>query len=372
MKATSANATRILIVGGGVMGCATAWRLSQSGFRVTILEKSIPGAEASSAAAGMLAPMAEAHADDALARLMNASMALYGEFSRELLDFTGIDIGYKQEGSIRVARTPEELESLRLKEAWRDPKWLTETQIQKLEPGVGNICGGLFYSEDGKVDPVLLMQAVRAAAEKSGCEFMSHAQVSSVFKSSKGQVKGVKLSNGELIEADHVIIAAGSWTNQIDGLELKKQTIIPARGQIIQLTLELPPVKRVIFAPDVYVVPREDGRCLIGSTLEFVGYERKVTAQAIQELLGRALSLIPTLKNASFGPTWCNFRPYTQDELPLLGQSPHAGLSFAAGHYRTGILLTPITAAILQAELGEKTLPLDIAAYSPGRSIPLS
>jgi len=164
-------------------------------------------------------------------------------------------------------------------------------------------------------------------------------------------------------------VAAGSWTSLIDGLGIPAGRVIPARGQIIELELPAPPLSHVVFGPGVYLVPRDDGRVLIGSTLEFVGYERQVTAGAVRDLLQNATALVPSLERAALRDTWSNFRPYTKDELPLLGPTPIPGLFLSSGHYRNGILLAPISAEIVRAAVLGQRAPLALEAFRPGREL---
>ena len=176
------------------------------------------------------------------------------------------------------------------------------------------------------------------------------------------------LDDGKELRAPNVVVAAGSWTSLIDGLGLPAGRVIPARGQIVELELPTPPLSHVVFGPGAYLVPRDDGRVLVGSTLEFVGYEREVTAGAVRDLLVHATALVPSLERASVRATWSNFRPYTKDHLPLLGRTPIGGLFLSTGHYRNGILLAPISAEIVRAAVLGQRPPVALAAFSPERA----
>jgi glycine oxidase len=168
-------------------------------------------------------------------------------------------------------------------------------------------------------------------------------------------------------EAPCVVLAAGSWSTEVAGAPLAPDSVIPARGQIVELELPAPPLEHVVFGPRCYLVPRDDGRVLVGATVEFVGYRREVTARAVRDLLDAALRLAPVLEGATLRGSWSSFRPYTRDELPLLGRSAVEGLLLATGHYRNGILLAPITAEIIRAlVVGEKT-PVDTAPFESSR-----
>ena len=164
-------------------------------------------------------------------------------------------------------------------------------------------------------------------------------------------------------------MAAGSWTTLIDGLGLPSGQVVPARGQIIELELPAPPLSHVVFGPGAYLVPRDDGRLLVGSTLEFVGFEREVTAGAVRDLLTSATRIVPGLARAALRGTWSNFRPYTKDELPLLGPTKIDRLFLSTGHYRNGILLAPISAEIVRAAVLGQRPPIALAAFRPERSL---
>jgi glycine oxidase len=175
------------------------------------------------------------------------------------------------------------------------------------------------------------------------------------------------LEDDAILEADVVVVAAGSWTPLIDGLPLGRTDVIPARGQVVELKCPRPPVERLIFGAGAYLVPRADGRVLVGSTLEFVGFTKAVTAKGVRDLLIAATRLIPGLEEAEVLRTWSNFRPYTKDHLPLLGKTSVEGLLLASGHYRTGILLAPATAKIITALALGKRPALDLSPFDPLR-----
>jgi glycine oxidase len=166
------------------------------------------------------------------------------------------------------------------------------------------------------------------------------------------------------------VVAAGSWTTLIEGLPLRSGSVRPARGQIVELCSPAPLLGRVVYGPRCYLVPRDDGRTLVGSTLEFVGYQRDVTAAAVRDLLSAAIELVPCLGQASVNAAWSSFRPYTEDELPLLGPAGVPGLTLATGHYRNGILLAPITAEITSAVVRGVRPPIPLDAFSPSRAAP--
>jgi glycine oxidase len=224
------------------------------------------------------------------------------------------------------------------------------------------------FPDDSRIDPPRLLRALRIAAERAKVEFRSGAWVRGVALEGK-RASGVTLDDGSVVRAGHVIVAAGSWSSLVEGVPAPEGGVIPARGQIVELMLPTPLFGPVLFGPSCYLVPRDDGRVLIGSTLEFVGYRREVTAAAVRNLLDAAITLLPALAEASLNGAWSNFRPYTKDALPLIGETGVKGLLLATGHYRNGILLAPITAEIIAALVLGEAPPIALEALSPLRSV---
>lgn len=360
----------VVIVGGGVMGCAAAYELATRGVAVTVLERSVPGAEASSAAAGILGAQVEAHHPGPMTELGLASLKLYPALVKELERVSGVGLGFRRSGVLKVGFAASDVQQLARERAWQQRQGLpiaklSGPELRKREPALSpELSGGLWFENDATLDPRSLLSGLRVAAEKSGARFQSGAFVKRVAEDN-GRAIGVELSDGSVVKGSHVVLAAGSWTSLVSQSEAPR--VVPARGQIVELRSSVPPLSSIVFGPDCYVVPRADGRVLIGSTLEFVGYKREVTAAAVAKLLSAAIRLVPTLGDAELSSTWSSFRPYTSDELPLLGPSKTPGLIMMSGHYRNGILLAPISARIVAAcVLGQKP-PVDLAPFSPDR-----
>jgi len=366
-------AVDVLIIGGGIMGTSAAWELARHGAKCLVLERSVPGAEASSAAAGILGAQAEAHAPGPMTDLCLASRARYAKFAATLSKETRIDVGYRECGVLRVAFGRAAASKLTEEVAWQSKRplavqRLAARELAALEPGLsGKLTGGVRFAADSRVEPRALLRALHVAAVAAGVRFQSGAFVRRVALEGNRAV-GVVLDDGKELRAPNVVVAAGSWTSLIDGLGLPAGRVIPARGQIVELELPTPPLSHVVFGPGAYLVPRDDGRVLVGSTLEFVGYEREVTAGAVRDLLVHATALVPSLERASVRATWSNFRPYTKDHLPLLGRTPIGGLFLSTGHYRNGILLAPISAEIVRAAVLGQRPPVALAAFSPERA----
>jgi glycine oxidase len=362
----------VVIVGGGVMGCAAAYELSRRGIAATVLERSVPGAEASSAAAGILGAQVEAHHPGPLTDLGLLSRKLYPELVAALERDSGIAIGYRRSGVLKVAFESAEVALLSRELDWQKRAKLrlervTAAVLAKREPALSRqLAGGVWFEDDARLEPRALLSALRIAAEKAGALFRSGSFVKRVALEDERAV-GVELDDGSLVRGSHVVLAAGSWTSLLTGQSNDAPRVVPARGQIVELKTSVPLLDAVVFGPDCYLVPRQDGRVLIGSTLEFVGFRREVTAGAVAKLLAAAIRLVPALADAELSSSWSSFRPYTADELPLLGPSSTPGLILMSGHYRNGILLAPISARIVADTVSGKKPPLDLGPFAPER-----
>jgi glycine oxidase len=371
MHRSGSRSPDVVIVGGGVIGCACAWELARNGVRTVVLERSVPGAEASSAAAGLLGAHIESEEPGPMAELCRKSAGRYPSFARRLKEETEIDVEYRRCGILSVAFRHEALAALQREYAWQIRAGFRVEKrdaaaLLRAEPGLGRkLAGGLCFEDDARVDPRRLLTALHLAAAKRGVGFQSGTYVRRVL-AGEGTARGVELEDGSRLLAGHVVIAAGSWTTLIDGLDMPERSVIPARGQIIELQAETK-LRHVVFGPHCYLVPRDDGRVLVGSTLEFVGYRKQVTAAAAHRLLGAAIRLVPALGGATLSGHWSNFRPYTPDRLPLLGATSVPRTLLATGHFRTGILLAPITAEIIGALVRGKRPPLSLEPFEPRR-----
>ncbi|HET9930814.1 MAG TPA: FAD-dependent oxidoreductase, partial [Polyangiaceae bacterium] len=294
------------------------------------------------------------------------------DWARALSEATGIDVEFRRSGVLRVA-FEDESQAKTLSEHGFQKKHgckleaLRGAALKRAVPALGpDARAAVRFAEDGRIDPPKLLRALRIAAERHGAEFRSGALVKRVV-TSEGRADGVLLDSGDVIKANKVVVAAGSWSSLVDGVALPEGGVIPARGQIVELNLSAPVFEPVLFGPKCYLVPRDDGRVLVGSTLEFVGYRREVTAIAVRDLLDAAIQLVPALARATLGSTWSNFRPYTKDGAPFIGEAAIEGILFATGHYRNGILLAPATASLVAALVLGKKPALKLDAWSPRR-----
>ncbi len=353
------------IVGGGVIGCSIAWRLAQAGLSVTVIERGKVGQEASWAAGGMLAPFAEADRSDAFLDLALQSRVLYAEFARELLAATGVDIEYRSEGTLYLALSEEDEEELEHRWQWQHEaglqvKKLTVDCVRKLEPQLNvALRWALKFPDDHQVNNRKLTMAVESAARQAGAEILPNTGVQNLLLSGN-QVNGVATSQGE-IKADIVIIAAGCWSK----LLCAKLPIEPVHGQMMAIKMTAPFLQHVIYSPRGYLIPRQNGIVIAGSTTENKGFEKEVTAGGLAQIIANAREITPQLQNWEIKETWSGLRPGSPDERPILGTDPQiTGLLYATGHYRNGILLTPITAQVITEIILRGASEIDLAPFS--------
>lgn len=339
---------RVIVIGAGIMGCGSALALARRGVKdVVVLERAVPGAEASSAAAGMLAAQVEAKSPaerDAFVRARDG----YAAFAEELRELSGLDVGYRKSGVLDLATTDEELRPLAQlvdtdAAAGLRAELLDAAAVRAIEPEIApGIAGGAWFPDEAQVDPPRLLRALVAAVARAQVTIRSGAVVASLLQEG-GRCRGVALQDGESIAADVVVLAAGSWSSLVPGVPVSLPKVRPVRGQLVLLEERPPRLSSIVFGAGGYLVPRGDGRVVCGSTMEDVGHRREVTAGGISSILERATRIAPRLATAEFSRAWCNFRP-SVDGAPLVGASPLPGLVLATGHHRNGILLAKTTA----------------------------
>lgn len=361
-------ALSVVLIGGGIMGSASALALARRGDVVTVLERAVPGAEASSAAAGILGAQAEAHAPGEETDLLLHSRSLYDAFAADLVASTGIDVGFRPCGVLRVGEKEKLVDEM----SWQRAAGLAVHDfegdaLRALEPALSPATRfAVRFAGDAQIDPQKLFRAVQIAATRAGVVYRPGTQVRRVVVEG-GRARGVALEDGSFVAADVVVLAAGSWSTLVDGIDLPRDAVQPARGQIVELSLRMPPLRNVVFGEGVYLVPRDDGRVLLGSTLELVGYTKDVTARGVRDLLLAATRVCPALEDASFTGAWSSFRPFPKDGRLLLGRSSIEGLVHATGHHRNGILLAPATARVVAAACHDE--PYEVPAVTRGRRV---
>jgi glycine oxidase len=368
----------VAVVGGGVIGLSVAWRASQRRLRVVVLERDEPGAGTSSVAAGMLAPVTEASlADQAVLGLGLLSAQLYPNFVAELRRAVPeIDPGYLTCGTLAVARDRDEAEALARELQVRrhlglEVQRLRPSEARRLEPALApTVRLALQAASDHAIDPRRLTAALVPACRDAGAEIRSGAAVAALETGSDGLVAGVRLTSGELISAAQVVIAAGTWAGEIEGIPDAAQVPLhPVKGQITRLRDPGGPglLSHVLRLGSGYLVPRGDGRYVLGATMEERGFDTTVTAGAVYELLRDVGELVPGVSELVIEELSAGLRPATPDNAPAIGPSAVPGLHYAVGHYRNGILLAPVTAEILATVLAGEALPDYAAPFSPNR-----
>jgi glycine oxidase len=342
----------VVVCGAGVIGCAIARELARSGARVILIDRDRPAAEASGAAAGLLTSQADAASDSSFARLCHGSGALYPALVRELSEETGIDVHYSPCGTVRLpedaadARAMDDLARWQRSAGWRVESIPAEA-LGALSGGAlapQNSGGALHFPDEAVVDNRELVRAFKTDAERHGARVLTGCEVRAI-RIEHGACAGVRTSGGD-IAAGAVVDAAGAWADFDPALPFPIP-IRPVRGQIVEVAEESGSIPLVLMRGGFYVAPREQGRVLLGSTAEEAGFDRRVTAEAMRDLTGRAISLVPRLSRARFVAAWAGLRPAAPDGLPIVGATPIRGFHLAAGHFRNGLVLAPATAAVI-------------------------
>ncbi len=371
----------LVVVGGGAIGLAVAWRAAASGLDVTVCDDD-PGRGASWVAAGMLAPVTEAHyGEEALVGLHLAAVARWPSFAAELAEATGHDVGLRTDGTLAVALDDDDLCALEdlarfQRSLGLDAERLRARECRQLEPLLHpRVRGGLFAPGDHQVDTRRLVRALLVAVERAGVGVVRQRVAGIDVGTGTGRrVTGVRLCDGTPIATSTVVLTAGSWSGRIAGIPSDAvPPVRPVKGQILRLgTGTRGPqlarsVRGLAKGRSVYLVPRAGGELVIGATVEEQGYDTTVTAGAALELLAAAVDVVPGVAEAELVEARAGLRPGTPDNAPVLGPSPVDGLVLATGHYRNGILLTPVTADAVIAFMADGALPSVAAPFTLAR-----
>lgn len=365
----------VVIIGAGVIGLAVARALAIRGLReVMVIERSRPGAEASSAAAGMLAPQAEADCADEFFALACQSRDLYPGFAAALREETGTDIELDRTGTLYLAFTEHDETEIERRCEWQTRaalpvEKLSAEETRRLEPCVSDqVRSALRFPLDVQVENRRLLAALAVANETKGVRLITETSVQSLLIE-HGKVEGVGTSRG-FVSSPRTIVAAGSWTSCITASDkpVPRVRIEPVRGQMVCLEAGPRLARHVIYSPRGYLVPRLDGRLLTGSTTEHTGFEKRVTAAGVHSIISHALEISSILSRLPMIDSWAGLRPRAADDLPVLGPCPEVeGLFYATGHYRNGILLAPITAELIaETVVGGAMSPL-LGPFAPDR-----
>jgi glycine oxidase len=364
--------TDIAVVGGGIIGLATAWRLAQAGLSVTLIERGNVGQEASSAAAGMLAPYAEAANRGPFSNLGQASLSRYAAFVDDLRTETTIDPELIRTGLLRVAEGNEGEADLRntyaaMRDMGSGGEWVEGETLRKLEPALSDTVTAAVYSPtEWQLDPRKLTKSAAVAAAKRGVRLLEKTEVVG-FETSGRSITAVKTSAGT-ISARRVLLASGAWNPQIAAWLGATVPVRPIRGQIVSLGPCYPlPLRHTVYSHHGYLVPRSDGRVLVGSTEDEAGFDSRPTAAGVSGVLTRAIVLAPVLADAAIESTWAGLRPMCIDRMPILGKiAAYDNAYLSAGHFRNGILMAPISSELLTTLIVTGDAPID-PAFSPSR-----
>jgi glycine oxidase len=372
----------VAVVGGGVIGLVTAWRAAQRGLATTVVDPE-PGGGAARVAAGMLAPVTELHyGEEALLALNLASAARYPDFASELEEASGQEIGYRSCGTLAVALDSDDRAHLRELHALQsrcglESQWLSGRECRRLEPMLSpSVRGGLRVDGDHQADPRRLATALLLACERAGVAFRRATAVR--LTATATRATGVVLDDGTGVEAGQTVLATGSWASRIEGVPRELlPPVRPVKGQVLRL--RMPPasglagaflsrtVRAIVRGGQIYLVPRANGELVIGATSEELGWDTTVTAGGVYELLRDAHELAPGVTELPLTETAAGLRPASPDNAPLLGPTALPGLRLATGHYRNGVLLTPVTGDAMGEVLAGGELPEQVRPFTPGR-----
>jgi glycine oxidase len=371
----------VVIVGGGVIGLVVARALALRGCGdVLLIECGSLGAESSSAAAGMLAPQAEADSTDDFFHLACRSRDMYPAFAAALLEETGIDIELETTGTLYLAFTDKDATELRKRYVWQKNaglslEMLSGDEARRIEPAISEkVCAALKFPLDRQVENRRLISALAAATKKLGVRLVTGTTVAALQADYRG-VAGVETSRG-FVSTNNVVIAGGAWTSSlgltaISGRSSEKRLpnlgIGPVRGQMLCFEVNPQITRHVIYSQRGYIVPRRDGRLLAGSTTEEAGFDKRVTAEGVSSILSAALEISPQVGALPISASWAGLRPRAADGLPVIGRYAEiAGLFYASGHYRNGILLAPITGELIAGAIVDQVAP-PFSFFSPDR-----
>jgi glycine oxidase len=343
------HSTDVAIIGGGIIGCSIAYYLRKQGVNVAVFDQGEIGMQASSAAAGILAPLGSLSGPGPFANLLLASWSMFPSLVAELEEASGIGVEYEQTGTLRVVRTEHNLSNLRKRMREWQPlglhvQWLDADEVHRYEPLLSSdVSGAIYAPQESQLKATKLTRACAQAAANRGANLYGRTEILGI-QSDQRSVTGLYTAQGETIACNHLIVATGAWTSQCGSWLDISLPVTPQRGQILTVKQPKQPLQHVIFGEAVYLAPKKDHTVVIGATKEEVGFDKHVTAGGLAWLLSTAIRLAPLLDGCAVEQTWAGLRPKTPDNHPILGNAPHwENVTLATGHNSVGIMLSPIT-----------------------------
>jgi len=359
-----------VVAGGGVIGASIAFELASEGLSVAVFDAQTPGREASWASAGMISPAPENSTMASLLPISLSSVRLYPAFLKRVEAISGKTVGYRKDGALDLflnGTGQSEIDELLAlhRGAGLRAEALSSPEAREIEPALtGDLRAAVHRPDEASLDNRLLTEAVLEAALRKGAEIFPSNGAKALWTEGT-TCKGLHLQN-DRVEAKWTVIAAGCFSARIEGVA-SYAPVVPAKGQMMALRCDTVNLKKDLWCGHIYLVPRHDGRIIAGSTVEYEGFDRSVTAAGMKKLLTGALSLVPALETARIEETWAGLRPDSPDHLPILGPTELNGLLIATGHFRSGILLTPVTARLIREWVTTQKVSEDWAPFSPLR-----
>lgn len=357
---------KIIVIGAGIIGLSISYYLKKNNFDIIVLEKNKAGMEASYASAGMLAAQSEFDFYEKFMEFCVKSRDMYADFCKDIEAVSGLDAEHQKCGMIRPALNEEQEKHLKYNYEWQkkhdfEIEFLSGDELRNLEPKLSkNIISGLYTKKDGQVNNRKLMEALIAANKKLNNKIIENIEVKE-YSINNNKIKGVK-TNNEILDADIVINTSGAWSSLISPGTIPNFEVKSIHGQMVSLQSDKKILDKVIFASILgkggYMVPRKDNTIILGSTMEDIGFEKRITEEGISGILEKAYELIPELKNLPIKEKWSGFRPFATDQLPIIGKTNIENLILATAHGRNGILLAPITAkAVTELVVNDNIIP---------------
>lgn len=359
-----------VIAGGGLIGASIAFELASAGLKVAVFDTQKPGREASWASAGMISPPPESPAMSPLLPLSLASTRLYPEFIGRVEELSGQSVGYRKDGALDIMFTEDAAANIKEilaqhRAAGLQAESLSREQVRELEPALSpEVRAAIHRPDEASLDNRLFTEATLEAARRKGVEIFSGNGAKALWFEGR-TCAGLQVETGRVV-ARWTVIAAGCFSARIEGAAAYAP-VIPAKGQMMALRCDAVRLQRDLWLDHNYLVPRNDGRIIAGATVEYEGFDRSVTAGGLKKILTGAISLVPALEKARIEETWTGLRPDSPDHLPILGPTDRDGLLIATGHFRSGILLAPITARLVREWVTSQKLSVDCGPFSPLR-----